>query len=532
MNKLENGVIRYQIDFEKYKNGQANEVIALLDNACKELSKFIKKTDGVYTKKRYLEIARKLRDVSKALKENVGNGIDIDGIIDYELKKQKKLLESVKGDIVKAKGGTVNFLYPTREQIKTAALFKPVTENFTYESYLDGIEAGLYNIWDSAVRTGYLTGQTTQQIVRNVMGGVSQQTRLANPGLIQTLRNSVYGNTRTVLQSFAEETKERVYEKNEQYFGDGETEYKYERIAALDSRTCLVCANLDGKLYKTLKEAQPVILHRGDRCVLLPYFNIEGDTRASKDGYVSSKVTYSEWLGEQDEKTQKEVLGKTRFEMYKNGTKISQFVDNGKVLTLKELYEKSGINYGFFNKGKPMTYEEATNAINPTGDAYNCQTCVVAYEARLCGYRDVYALKREGNEYCNMLADNPMLAWLDEKGEHPKPHYLNIKDNNVKSLYDEINKNVKNTERHMFGFTFIGDDGKYHGHVISAYKENERLVLYDPQRNVYNDEGILYAALFGKEVREKYRPFLLKLNGLKFDEPFVENILGEQKNER
>ena len=335
MNKYENGVIKYQIQLEAYKNGQANEIIALLDKANSEIVKFIKKTDGVYTKKRYLEIARKLKDVAAALKENVGNNIDLDGLIEYELKKQKSLLDSVKGDIIKVKGGTLNFLYPTLEQIKTAAMFKPVTDGFTYDSYLDGIEAGLYNTWDSAVRTGYLTGQPTKQIVSKVLGGISPETKLRNPGLMNALRNSIYGNTRTVLQSFAEETRERVYQENERYFGDGG--YKYERIATLDARTCLVCANLDGKLYKTLKEAQPVILHRGDRCLLLPYFNIEGETRASKDGYVSSKVTYSDWLGEQDEKTQREVLGKTRFEMFKSGTKINQFVDNGRILTLAEL---------------------------------------------------------------------------------------------------------------------------------------------------------------------------------------------------
>lgn len=274
MNKIENGVIKYQLDFEKYKNGQADDVVALLDKANADIAKFIKKSGGVYTKKRYLEIARKLRDVSKALKENVGDGIDIDGIIDYELKKQKKLLESVKGDIVKANGGTVDFLYPTREQIKTAALFKPVTDGFTYDSYLNGIESGLYNVWDSAVRTGYLTGQTTAEIVRSVMGSVSQQAKLANPGLIQSLRNSVWGNTRTVLQSFAEETKKRIYEKNEQYFGDGKSDYKYERIAALDSRTCLPAGEkvLTSKGYRNIeeiKEGDFVIGGSGNECKVL-----------------------------------------------------------------------------------------------------------------------------------------------------------------------------------------------------------------------------------------------------------------------
>ena len=349
MNKLEDSVIKYQINFERYKNGQANEVIALLDNANKEIAKYIKRTDGVYTKARYKEISKKLKDVSKSLKESIGENTDIDGLIDYELKKQKKLLNSVKGDIVKAEGGEVNFIYPTKEQVKTAALFKPVADTMTYDSYLNGIEAGLYNTWDSAIRTGYLTGQTTQQIVKNVMGWVSPETKLKNPGMMNSLRNSVYGNTRTVLQSFANETRNRVYEENEEYFGDGESDYKYEWLSTLDSRTCLVCGDLDGKLFRSIKDAPQIPAHRGCRCILLPYFNIEGNTRASKDGY-TERVTFNEWLGKQDEKTQKEVLGATRFKLYQDGVKIAQFVDNGEKLTLDKLYEMDLVNIEHIRK--------------------------------------------------------------------------------------------------------------------------------------------------------------------------------------
>lgn len=351
MNRLEDGAVKYQIDLERYKNGQANEIVGLLDEANSEIKKFIMKTGGVHTKKRYLEIARKLKDVSKTLKENADGNMDIDGLIDYELRKQKSLLESVKGEILKIRGidATVGFLYPTREQIKTAALFKPVADTMTYQSYLDGIESGLYNTWDSAVRTGYLTGQTAQEIVRNVVGSAGKAGQLANPGTMRTFRNYVYGNTRTVLQSFANETRNRIYEKNEDLFGDGE--YKYEYLATLDSRTCMVCGNDDGRLFKSLKDAPQLPMHRGCRCLLIPYFGDDGGTRASPDGYVSSKVTFEEWLSGQDENTQLEVLGRTRYELFRSGEPMSQFVDNGKALTIEELNKRIDIKYVF---GKNM----------------------------------------------------------------------------------------------------------------------------------------------------------------------------------
>ena len=106
---------------------------------------------------------------------------------------------------------------------------------------------------------------------------------------------------------------------------------------------CILCASLDGKLYKTLEEAQPVVKHRGCRCLLLPYFDIEGETRSSPQEYISSKITFEDWLKEQDAATQKDVLGVARYKLFNEGTSMNQFVDNGKVLNLKQLYEKLGI---------------------------------------------------------------------------------------------------------------------------------------------------------------------------------------------
>lgn len=334
MNPYESGVIKYQINYESYKNGIANEIIRLFDNANIELSGYLKKTKSVATKARYKQIAKKLNEISKELKERIEQDIDVDAVISYELKKENNLFEKIK-KFLKGDSGKISFIYPSVEQIKTSALFRPATDGLTFQSYLDGIEAGLFNTWDSAVRTGYLTGIPTKQIVSRVMGGVSQIDKLKQAGTLQPLRNAVYGNTRTLLQSFAEEARERVYKENEEYFGEGE--YKYEYLATLDARTCLVCGDYDGKKFKSLEEAPHVPQHRNCRCLLIPYFDIKDDTRASKDGQVSSKTTFEDWLEVQDEKTKVEVLGKTRYKMYQDGVKINQFVDNGKVLTIEEL---------------------------------------------------------------------------------------------------------------------------------------------------------------------------------------------------
>lgn len=213
----------------------------------------------------------------------------------------------------------------------------------TYQSYLNGIENGLYNAWDVSIRTGYLLGQPTNEIVRNVLGGVSQIDKLKKDGTIKSLRNSIYSNTRTVLQSLANETRTMIFEENEKYFSDDENRYEY--LATLDNRTCLVCGSLDGSLFKNIRDVKYQLpKHRGCRCIVLPYFEIEGDKKSSKNGYVDSKVTFNDWLKVQDKETQLDVLGRTRFELFKNGEDISQFVDNGKTLTLAQLVERNILN--------------------------------------------------------------------------------------------------------------------------------------------------------------------------------------------
>jgi hypothetical protein len=56
------------------------------------------------------------------------------------------------------------------------------------------------------------------------------------------------------------------------------------------------------------------------------------------NGQVSQKETYSTWFAKQDEKFQKSVLGKGRYELYKSGeVQLDKFADNGRTMTLAQL---------------------------------------------------------------------------------------------------------------------------------------------------------------------------------------------------
>jgi hypothetical protein len=69
----------------------------------------------------------------------------------------------------------------------------------------------------------------------------------------------------------------------------------------------------------------------------------EDDTRASEDGPVPAKMTFTDWLKTQPDEFARDILGPVRFSMYKDGMELSGFVAGGKMLTLKQLEAADGL---------------------------------------------------------------------------------------------------------------------------------------------------------------------------------------------
>lgn len=178
----------------------------------------------------------------------------------------------------------------------------------------------------SEIELGIAAGETTDVIAKRIKDLTHNRTAAQAKAVVLTAANHAGNVTRS--ETFAEYSD----------LFDGE-----EYVAVLDSRTTLVCSSLDSKIFPIGKGPQPP-LHYRCRSVrvpkLKPQYALGGDTtRASKDGQVSSKLTYGEWLKGQSKAVQYEVLGKTRAEAFRAGTiQIDRFVDNtGHTYTLEEL---------------------------------------------------------------------------------------------------------------------------------------------------------------------------------------------------
>ncbi|MHA2068603.1 MAG: phage minor head protein, partial [Candidatus Thorarchaeota archaeon] len=144
--------------------------------------------------------------------------------------------------------------------------------------------------------------------------------------------------------------------------------------ATLDRRTCLQCSPLDGRVYYYSGAVRGVRAAMGiEYSVVLEQFSETGDlapalpqhplcrctyapvtkswkelgldikdappgTRASLTGQIPSTVTYGQWLTTQPEAFQLEVLGPTRFKMWKEGKiRFTEMARDGRIVSVEDL---------------------------------------------------------------------------------------------------------------------------------------------------------------------------------------------------
>lgn len=142
---------------------------------------------------------------------------------------------------------------------------------------------------------------------------------------------------------------------------------------------------------------------------------------------------------------------------------------------------------GGAKRGEPMSREEANqNRANPNfskdyGYRINCQSCVVAYEARLRGY-DVQAKANKNNPAAAHLSRATYDAWIDPATGKPPTMQRNDPNSvhTTKQTKAWLEDTIKPGERYTFQHGWKGHGNS--GHIISADRDTDgSLRLYDPQ---------------------------------------------------
>jgi SPP1 gp7 family putative phage head morphogenesis protein len=195
-------------------------------------------------------------------------------------------------------------------------------------------------------------GMTENKAMVNIARDLGRSGLLASTVQLQTL-------TRTAI------TETSNYVSNTTYKLNDDVVKGYQYVATLDSRTSLICARLDGKVYAlTNKNAPQPPQHFNCRSTTIPIIKstnqllntknnrlqkrkiagLSDSRRASINGQVPAKTTYEEWLKNQSNEVKLAVLGnQKRVTLFNSGkVKFSQFSNkDGKLISLKQLEELS-----------------------------------------------------------------------------------------------------------------------------------------------------------------------------------------------
>jgi SPP1 gp7 family putative phage head morphogenesis protein len=220
-----------------------------------------------------------------------------------------------------------------------------------------GIAVDQAERFSQVVRQGLLTGETTPDIAKRLIGSLQFGEQAKTVGQLvaaggqatAVADNQVMALVRTSINQVANSASQQVYEANQ------DITKKYRYIATLDTRTSAICRALDGREFEYGKGPMPP-QHFNCRSTTVPIIDPDilppstTATRASKDGQVPINQSYGEWLAKQPRSVQAEALGPEKVPYFnrlanKYGPRdaIAKLVrDDGSEVTLEQLRKRYG----------------------------------------------------------------------------------------------------------------------------------------------------------------------------------------------
>jgi hypothetical protein len=237
------------------------------------------------------------------------------------------------------------------DQVYAAALSQPFQGRLLRDWAASLADGRLRQIRE-VVRSGYMDGQTSSEIIRRVRG--TRALRYAD-GLLERPRRELATIVQTALSHTAQTARQASYDAN----ADLLKGVKW--TATLDSRTSPPCRVRDGLMYEATGKHKPIghkipwlsgpgRLHFNCRSVSVPVtkswreLGIDADEltpgqRASMDGAVPADTTYAQWFARQSAARQDEIVGPERGKLFRaSKVTFNRFNDErGRWLTLEQL---------------------------------------------------------------------------------------------------------------------------------------------------------------------------------------------------
>lgn len=291
--------IEHCIKRELYGNGTKERVIELLENIYDRILKELEKSSFISTKTEYRKI---LSHIDEMLSEYSGDYRDI---LSEQIIEISKFESKWVQDFMKELGK--DFIIPA--SLLTSLKFSPVATSSNYEQLVESSVSRIKTNVDNVLRTAYLTKENLSESTSRLSSKLSKEIKNVNSD-VEVFNTTAFSMTDYLM------------------FRTNKEQVRYSAI--LDSSTCIACGDMDGKIFE-IKNAPILPIHYNCRCYLQP---IELDNEGIEN--------YKDWFEQQDEQTKRDILGKTRYELYKDkNIEISTFSNNGEILNLDDLSEKT-----------------------------------------------------------------------------------------------------------------------------------------------------------------------------------------------
>lgn len=235
----------------------------------------------------------------------------------------------------------------TGEQAYAAAMARPM-QGVLLKEVLPELAGQRMKRLRDAVRTGYLTGQTTADIVRGLRGTKAKSYR---DGVIEIDRARLETVVRTAISHTAATARNLFFEQNKDLVASQLW------VSTLDGHTSRLCIVRSGKRYTTGDNPKPIghlvpwceaggcgpgRLHwncRSTAIGLLAGQERLFGTRAQAGGQIDANISFGDWLRQQTQATQVQLLGARRAQLFDAGQlDITRFTtDRGRWIGLQEL---------------------------------------------------------------------------------------------------------------------------------------------------------------------------------------------------
>lgn len=328
---------RHSIGLQRLSTATVRKVLALLRRSDTRLvARLLDEDVSTLSRTRMEKLLNDLRRVidSAYLDATGALQIDLEELAKYEGEFQTDLFKRV----IPVKFETVT---PAAEQLVAAVNSRPFQGKLLKEVYKE-LPASTFRQVRDTIRAGFIEGRTTDQIVRELRGTAAQGYK---DGILAKTRRDVESVVRTAVNHTANTARDYTYQANDDLVKGVRWN------ATLDSRTSLVCAGRDGKVYPVDSGPRPPA-HYNCRSSTSPVLKswrelgfdvdeVPPSTRASMNGQVPADQDYDTWLRKQPRDLQDDVLGTEKAKLFRAGLKVDRFTDRkGAELTLDQLRQR------------------------------------------------------------------------------------------------------------------------------------------------------------------------------------------------